>query len=173
MTKVISISIPDELHERLEQYKKDLNMSQLFREKVEEVLASKERIKNQIRGEVNMKQVLKRWDQEDKADKEEGYKKGQVDGLEWASNAARKELKYLCEVFDPFGQWNHEGLFGDKVVGEHFEQMFDEDENLGYEGEGLTDYNAYTRAWFDGFLEAARKFYDEALMAYEAQRNRR
>jgi len=96
----VTVSIPDALHEKMQQHKATLNYSKIFQEAVSTAIASKERLKKNIHEEIDMESVIERLRQEKKEIMEDYYEQGKAEGIFFAKNVSFTELEHAGTEVD-------------------------------------------------------------------------
>ena len=118
-----------------------------------------------------MEQIIERLREEKKQDTENYYAQGKEDGLEWAKAASFSELQYALNWGSTKSIMAREHLIDwdprqDEILGDYFSDVFEDDENMGFEegsGSGMRGGipNLYFGEWEKGWSEAVREFWDE------------
>ena len=97
MARKITISVPDELYEKMKLWKSLLNFSRIFQLAVSGIIQKKEALTSKIRNETDLTSIVARLRKE-KIDHEFNVTEwGRKDGLEWCKTAHYSEIQYaLC-----------------------------------------------------------------------------
>jgi post-segregation antitoxin (ccd killing protein) len=99
MAKKVTISVPDELYERMAAWKSSMNFSRVFQNAVSGMIQKKEALTSKIRNEMDFSSIVDRLKKE-KVDFEFNIKEcGKKDG----SNGAKPPIMStaVCAVLDP------------------------------------------------------------------------
>jgi hypothetical protein len=137
---------------------------------VEDKTQRKESLEKTLKGEsISMEQIVERLKQE-RMEAEKDYRQyGKDEGFDFAKTASYADLKYAACTFEPAvdGRYYFEtSLMDDKILGEYFQEYFDENPELYVNCEAVGDYQAQflnnlAEKWIDGWLEGVREFYYE------------
>jgi len=165
MTKKITISIPDELHEKMDQWREAFNFSKIFQDTISEAIKKKENFKKRLKEVTTMEQVIERLKKErNEADKSYS-EKGKEDGLEWAKVASYEELLYAIK-WEPMNE--QPGLIGydptrDEVLGDYFGDIMEDNESMGFVEKTYGNFlpNSFFAAWEEGWVEGIKEFWGE------------
>lgn len=166
MTKKITISVPDELHEKMEKWKESFNFSRVFQEAISEKIQRKEDFQERLKGGSNMQTIIERLKEEKIKSGEDYYEEGKKDGLEWAKAAHYDEIQYALQWETVKDIQQHQpGLFAtdptkDEVLGEYFGEVMKEDLYMGFD----TNHdmpNDHFIAWEIGWKEGIEAFWNE------------
>ena len=128
----ITITIPDNLHKRLQVVKNALNVSGVCQEALEIAIRIEE-LKQEV--SPNMDTLIERLQIEKQQDAEQWKEEGVIQGKNDASNLSYKEFKELeskQSITDDLTNWIEEN---------HFEYM-----------EGSIDKDAFLEGWLEGVL---------------------
>ena len=152
MSKKITISIPDMLHEKLEKWRRSFNLSKMFQEAVTEAIQKKEDFQKRIQEDLDMADILERLKVEKMRSEGNYTENGKMEGLAWAKTAHYDDLRYALE-------WTPGSApLRDEVLGEYFAQKLSGDKLMEASGETV---NAYARAWISGWKHGVSEFWDE------------
>ena len=158
MVKRVNISVPDELYERMQKWRKQVNFSSEFQKMVSKLIDQKEDLMERL-GDEEMAQAILRLREEKMEEVGDYGQFGFNDGMEWASQAHYSELKAALE-WDPRDSPKGEDLEG---LREHLDHMFTdvEEYNLLNWGECWTYPNNYNDMYLSGFKEGIEDFWDK------------
>jgi len=161
MTKRVTVSIPDELHEKMEKWKDSLNYSGIFQEAVSEVVDRKERFTADIKEGLDMEELAERFMKEEGEDMKKWEEQGRKDALLWLKVARRKELMRALKIWERYDDRNENPL-DDSILGEYFKEImqdheFDEPERDGWLLHLPDDFER----WLDGWTDAVAEAWDE------------
>ena len=107
MSKRITLSVPDALHDKIEEWRTSFNLSRVFQDAVAEVIRRKENL--QARFTDDLPQVIARLKREKSEAEEDWYRRGAAAGAAWARSAHWLELKGIlsrpaAELAGPEGE---------------------------------------------------------------------
>lgn len=114
MAKRVTISVSDELHEKMKEWKSALNFSKVFQNAVSSMIRKKEALKHRLLDEVDLSSVVDRLKKEKLEIETDIKEKGKRDGFEWSITAHYKELQYVL-AWKP-----HVNPFNDEALGAYF-----------------------------------------------------
>ncbi len=118
MAKKITISVPDELHEKMKEWKSVLNFSKVFQNAITTMIRKKEVLKNKFMDEMDLSSIVDRLKKEKFEFESNIMESGKKDGLEWSRTAHYRELQYALS-------WNPAGNPAqDEELGDYFTHMF-------------------------------------------------
>ncbi len=159
MTKKITISVPDDLHEKMETRKKQFNFSKIFQNAITESIKKQAEFNARLNEAVSDNQVIKRLKKEKRAFENIIYDKGEMDGIEFAKTASYDDLHYVANSYEPIGDFQSPGFIqsnyptNNDTIGMYFEDVMIEDERL------LT--GSVWAEWEEGWLKGVQGFWDE------------
>ena len=157
MGRKITISVPDELYEKMKEWKASLNFSRVFQNAVSGMIQKKEALTSRIRNEIDLSSVVDRLKKE-KTDHEINIMEwGRKDGLEWCKTAHYDELQYAL-AWTPY-----ENPVRDAQLGDYFSQMFEEYKSrLAVTGQKAQDWlNVFSEKYIKGWKEGVELFWVE------------
>ena len=157
MARKITISVPDELYEKMKSWKSLLNFSRIFQLAVSGIIQKKEALTSKIRNEADLASIVARLRKE-KIDHEFNVTEwGRKDGLEWCKTAHYSEIQYaLC--------WTpHQNPARDEHLGEYFFHKFEEyKKRLTATGQTAQDWlNVFSERYVRGWKESVESFWEE------------
>ena len=94
MAKKVTVSIPDLLYEKMEQWRASFNLSKMLQEAVAEAIQKKEDFQKRLREDLDLNQIIERLRQEKRQSEGDYYETGRQDGLNWAKSAHYDDLIY-------------------------------------------------------------------------------
>lgn len=165
MTKKVTISVPDELHGKMEKWKDSFNFSKVFQGAISEAIQKKENFQTRLKEVTTMEQAIERLKREKTEAESDYFEQGKKDGLEFAKSASYEDLQYaIC--WEPMNR--QPGLIGydptrDEVLGEYFDEIGQEDPHMEFEDTtmGHSRPNDLFAAWEEGWVEGVSEFWDE------------
>ena len=161
MAKRTTISIPDDLYEKMEKWKGEINFSGEFQKHISELIEKKERYKKRLKEVETMDDVIERLRSERDESQKEWEEIGKKEGLEWAKTAHYDEIQY---VFN----WNIDEMpSSDIAEGEslmrYFEEIFNTYPQLGIETDPYVEswVNESASVFMEGWIDGVSDFWDE------------
>jgi len=101
MSKIISISLPDKLHERLQKLKDKINVSKLCQDVILKEVKKIEDFRKRIHKSAKTEKIIERLSQEKSESDELVYERGRKDGEQWAKTAHYDDLyNAVCKEED-------------------------------------------------------------------------
>jgi hypothetical protein len=98
MTKKVTLSVPDELHEKMDKWRASINFSKVFQKTINSIISKKEDFDKRLAEDADFFNILTRLKKE-KEDLEEKYKQiGKKLGLEWSKAAHYSDLIYALKL---------------------------------------------------------------------------
>lgn len=157
MAKKITISVPDELYERMTEWKSSLNFSKVFQNAVSGMIQKKEELTSKIRKEMDYSSIVDRLKKE-KIDYEFNITEwGKKDGVEWCKTAHYRELQYALA-------WNRdEHPDRDEELGDYFSHMFKKyKKQIAASGKKAQDaVSGFSGKYLKGWKEGVELFWNE------------
>ena len=169
MAKKVTISVPNELHEKMQKWRESFNFSSIFQEAIASAIEKKEAFKKRLREVTTMEQVVERLRREKVEVAKDYFEQGKKDGLEWAKAASYDEIQYALqwETVDKT-ELDTPGLIGtdptrNEVLGDYFGDVIEDDSNMGFIETIHGHYmpNEYFISWEAGWKEAVEEFWHE------------
>lgn len=148
MTQKITLSIPDFLYEKLEEWRASFNLSKLFQDALAEAIQRKEEFQRRISEDFDMAEIIKRLKQEKLNWEKKYYSLGKTEGIQWAKIAHYSDLLYVLRFKDTYK------LISDSKMSEYFKKIYDStnlSKNRG--SEPVNDELMFLDGWFKGVLE--------------------
>ena len=156
MSKKTTISIPDELHEKMEKWKEHFNFSRVFQDAIREKIERKENFQKRLdAGGFDMEATIERL----RAERDEGeeilFDEGKNDGLEWAKNSHYSNIRDALK-------WNpRNGDVPDQEeLREEIRDMIHDGEYLGFEANSW-EMDDVTTKWALGWVEGVKEFWSQ------------
>jgi len=161
VTKKITISVPDELHEKMEKWKDSYNFSRVFQEAIGEKIQRKEAFQERLKGDPDMEAIVERLKQEKLSLETDRHESGKNDGLRWAKSADYEDLQYVLGWNPDNDSWNHGKLPHDlheqnESLDDYFNEIIESDSLLEYDsytGEPTSHLTEYVAGWTEGVAE--------------------
>lgn len=162
MVKKYTLTVPDELGDKIDQHKAEFNLSEVFRAAIGAEIEKKENFKRRIAEDNDMEQIIARLRQEKQQAAIDYNEKGKIDGLQWAKAASYADLQYALR-FNPwepgtgallYALSNAKGIsdyFINTITGDPLTCPDDDDEYL----------NEHAEKWLEGWLEGVTAFWNQ------------
>lgn len=129
MQRRLTISIPEDLHIKMQKWSDSFNFSKEFRRHITALIEKKERYHQQLKEDANMEQIIERLGQE-KAEAEKGREdQGKSDGVAWAKTAHYDEILYVL-AWNTDDPPNTDTIEGERLY-KYFIEVFNEDPVFG------------------------------------------
>ncbi len=157
MAKKVTISVPDDLYEKMKEWKTTLNFSRVFQNAVAGMIQKKEALTSKIRNEIDLSSIVDRLKKE-KIDYEFNITEcGKKDGLEWCKTAHYHELQYAL-AWTPY-----QNPVGDEELGDYFSNMFEKyRKRITVTGQRAQDkFNVFSEKYLRGWKEGVDLFWNE------------
>jgi post-segregation antitoxin (ccd killing protein) len=157
MAKRITISVPDDLHEKMTEWRSALNFSKVFQNAVANMIRKKEALRNRISEEMDFSSIVDRLKREKIEFESNIVENGKKDGLEWSKTAHYRELQYaLSWVPD-------ENPASDEELGAYFTQIFTRyRKRLALTGRMAQQmFGDFAKKYVDGWKEGVELFWNE------------
>lgn len=145
MARKITLSIPDLLHEKLEEWRQSFNLSKIFQDALAEAILKKEEFKRRFHEDTSMAETIERLRREKKISEGNFLENGRIIGFQWAKSAHYDDLMYAL-TFDSVT-----ALADDERLAQNF--------SPGIEKDQLTDKHA--RLFIQGWQRGLNEFWDE------------
>jgi post-segregation antitoxin (ccd killing protein) len=157
VAKKITISVPDDLYEKMKAWKNSLNFSRVFQNAILSMIQKKEVLSSKIRNEIDWSSVVARLKKE-KIDYEFNIMEwGRKDGLEWCKTAHYTELQYAL-VWSPC-----QNPVQDEQLGDYFSEMFEKyRRRIAATGQKAQDWiSDFSDRYLKGWKEGVELFWEE------------
>lgn len=153
----ITISVPDELYEKMQEWKSSLNFSKVFQNAMCGMIRKKESLMSKFRKEVDFSSIVDRLKKE-KVEFEFNIKDwGRKDGLEWCKTAHYHELQYALAWTPPPNPDQ------DDELGDYFSDRFEKyKKRITATGQKAQDWlNIFSDKYLKGWKEGVELFWGE------------
>ena len=164
MTKRITITVPDDLHGKMQKWKKHFNFSSIFQKAVAEVIERKENFYQRLEqeGDDTMEETIERLREEKLESEGDYYEIGREEGEDWAKAAHYLDIKAMIEWINtnrsyPYQATNYpdvEGIF------EYFHNMFMENELMDWQEWQYKNDHEYNDKFLQGWMVGVEEFWD-------------
>lgn len=161
MVKRVTVSVPDELYEKMKEWGESINFSKEFQRHMGTLIRQKEEIKNLVKGDKKMQEIVERLRKEKIEVMGDPTEKGFEDGYEWAKSAHLSSLRKALK-WDP-----SRGYPDDEELKEYLDRIFCEDEDdeyeyLSREAWQRSQRHEYNDKYIDGFKKGIEAFWARA-----------
>lgn len=152
MTKKVTISIPDFLHEKLENWRESFNLSKIFQDAVAEAIQKKEEFQKRLREDLDLGQIIDRLRHEKMQSEGNYHESGKNDGILWAKSAHYDDLQHALHWTDL------ENAAKDEILGHYFSTNPTARRLLP----GNTYYDSkYALSYLQGWKQGVEQFWEE------------
>ncbi|MBF0203359.1 MAG: hypothetical protein HQK67_03390, partial [Desulfamplus sp.] len=134
MTRKITLSIPDMLYEKMEEWRQSFNLSKMFQDALAEAIHKKEEFQRRLREDHDMAEIIDRLKHEKKQSEGNCSENGHIRGLQWAKNAHYNELMYAL------GLSSAKEMAEDEMLGGYFNSLFSLDQLMEKTEDGVNKY---------------------------------
>lgn len=148
MAQKITLSIPDLLHEKLDEWRTSFNFSKMFQEALTDAIQRKEEFQKRFSDDFDISEIVNRLKQEKLVWEKQYYKKGKAEGFRWAKAAHYKNLLYVLQFEGTYE------LISDPEMNQYFEQIYQSTDLATYsKSESIDHEQRFMDGWFKGVLE--------------------
>lgn len=152
MAKKVTVSIPDMLYEKMEQWRASFNLSKMLQEAVAEAIQKKEDFQRRLREDLDLGQIIERLRQEKRQSEGDYHESGRQDGLNWAKTAHYDDLIYAINWQVP------EAAEQDPVLGSYFAEKKLDRQPRPSDGQGSA---SFFRLYLAGWQSGVGQFWEE------------
>ena len=166
MTKKITISVPDELHVKMENWKESFNFSKVFQDAISDAIQKKESFKKRLKEATTMDQVVERLRKERAETTTDYYEEGKKDGVEFAQSASYEDIQFAIS-WEPMNALNENLIsynpIDNEVLGDYFRDIIEEDPLINFIETRPGNYipNDLFASWEEGFVDGIQRFWNE------------
>jgi len=157
MAQKITISVPDELYERMQHWKSSVNFSKVFQNAISGMIQKKEAFASKIGKELDFATIVDRLKKE-KIDYEFNITEcGKNDGVEWCKTAHYHELQYALALT------SYKNPGQDEELGDYFSHMFAKyKKRITASGQKAQDaFIEFSEKYLKGWKEGVELFWKE------------
>ncbi|MEW6078349.1 MAG: hypothetical protein AB1724_11085 [Thermodesulfobacteriota bacterium] len=156
MAKKMTLSVPDDLYEKMLKWKDAFNFSKVFQRAMSALIQKKEDFQARIQQELDQTAVIERLKNE-KAEAQNNYfDVGKKEGVQWAKSAHYNDLQYAL-LWIPDDKPTH-----DKVLGHYFQEKIEQDDIMDYAvGTDPVCINEFARTFLEGWKEGVNEFWSQ------------
>ena len=157
MAKKVTISVPDELYERMKEWRSSMNFSQVFQRSISSMIRKKEALQEKLHEDFDFSSVVERLRRE-KAEFEANFmEEGKRAGLAWCRTAHYRELQYALA-------WNPgKNPLKDEHLGDYFSHMLKKhSETFSITGRtAQKKFQRFIDTFLSGWKEGVEMFWNE------------
>lgn len=167
MTKKVTISVPDELHERMEKVRDSVNFSKVCQMALADKVSQVEHVEKILKGDADkMEQAIERLRREKQELESYWTKQGEKDGLFWAKDASYGELKHVVR-FKEESEYQHDPALIDRS-----DEIFVDwlEAYIETQAEDLNDEDVW-ESWNLGFQDGVQAFWDKVKKELEEKQD--
>lgn len=159
MSKKITVSVPDDLYEKMREWRSTFNFSKVFQHAMANMIQKKENLQKKISEEIDLSAVIDRLKREKMEFESNIVENGKKDGVEWSKTAHYSEIQYALN-WDPE---TSEHPVKDERLGDYFTQVFNHyRERLAATGrQAQSRLNEMSKKYLDGWKEGVELFWNE------------
>lgn len=149
MTQKITLSIPDRLHEKLNEWRSSFNLSKMFQDALSDAIEKKEVLSKKLSEEFDMTQIINRLQQEKEQWLKNFYNAGRKRGFGWAQGAHYQDLLYVLDCNDTCNSGQE--IVRNSRFKAYFKDLYDAYDLTRYAQKGGVDHEKkFLQGWFDG-----------------------
>ena len=156
MSKKITVSVPDDLHLKMNEWRESFNFSKIFQKAVSTMIQRKEEFQKRLRSNMDMAAIAERLRREKLESQTESSELGRKEGVKWARSAHYRELQYALN-------WHpEENPQHNEVVGDYFTDLFATNRVLQrLVPEGNDESSEFVHTFLAGWKEGVEAFWNE------------
>ena len=156
-TKKVTLSVPKDLYDEMQEWKDSFNYSQIFKDEVRRKIRLKEEFQQRLREDVNIEQIIERLREEKKEAEANCYSTGRERGLQWAKAASYGDLSFTIRLIDRGVNFGTDpGLRATQLEKEMAENPY-----LNYEAWCSRVYDKMNDEFLRGWQESVWEFWKE------------
>jgi len=152
MTKKVTVSIPDLLHEKMEKWRRSFNLSKMLQDAIAEAIQRKEDFQKRIQGDLDLCEIIDRLKREKERSEGNFFETGRQDGTAWAKTAHYEDIQYALSWEDL------ENASRDSILGGYFAERIGKIKRKDMRLEGIDEY---VRVYLTGWKKGLDEFWDE------------
>ncbi len=103
VAKKITLTVPESLSRKIDQWRSSFNMSKLFQDAMDEAIKKKEELQRLITKDHSIDEIVERLKTEKRDLEGEISERGRADGFAWAKSAHYRELRAVLSSGEPLG----------------------------------------------------------------------
>jgi hypothetical protein len=164
MVKKITISVPDDLHEKMQKWKAEFNFSKVFQQSMTEQIEKREKFFEQLDEDKDMDAIVSRLRKQKEEASMNLFMSGKLAGLDFAKHADWQELQYALKWKFPsvlnanLINWNP---CQDEILGYYFIDTINDNPGLALKETSPRNYVPSENfiKWMKGWKEGVRDFW--------------
>ena len=156
MARKITLSIPDMLHEKLDEWRNSFNLSKMFQDAVSDAIQRKEEFQKRVSQEFDMPDVIFRLQKEKQAWVKQFYRLGRKEGERWGMSAHFEDLLYVLHIPDTYE------LVQDSRLKVYFDNTLNRYGVDRFTIDGKTDHK---QMFLDGWKNGVKEFWNQVKEA--------
>jgi predicted CopG family antitoxin len=156
MARKVTISVPEDLYEKMSKWRDSFNFSNVFQRAISTLIQKKEDFQSRIQQELDQSAIIERLREEKSQSENNYYDVGRKDGVKWAKSAHYDDLQYAM-------RWvPDEKPTQDRVLGDFFAKVIAKDDIMDYAvGSDPVCVNEFVKTYIDGWKEGVKDFWQE------------
>ncbi len=156
MSKKITVSVPDDLHLKMTEWRESFNFSKIFQKAVSTMIQRKEEFQKRLQSNIDMAAIAERLRREKLESQTESSELGKKEGVKWARSAHYKELQYALSWLPEENPQRNE------VIGGYFTDLFRAREELQrIAPDANNESSEFVRTFLSGWKEGVEAFWNE------------
>jgi len=156
MAKKITVSVPDDLHQKMTEWRESFNFSKIFQKAVSSMIQRKEEFQTRLRSNIDMAAIADRLRREKLESQSESSELGKKEGVIWARSAHYEELQYALKWLPEKNPRRNE------VMGDYFSRLFASNRELQLTvSENSAGPSEFVRTFLAGWKEGVDAFWNE------------
>lgn len=159
MVKRVTVSVPDELYEKMKEWGESINFSKEFQRHMGTLIRQKEKIKNLVNGDEQMQKIVERLRKEKIEAMGDPDEDGFDEGYELAEDMHYPDLQELRKWDPDKGLPRIEGL--EDFFDEFFREIFSNYEYLDRVAWDRRNQHEYNQRFFEAFKKGIEAFWDK------------
>lgn len=165
MTKKYTLTVPDDLAEKIDKWKEHFNLSRVFQKAISQAIEEKIGFQQRMEDGEDMDQIIERLKRERYEVEQYYHDKGKDDGLRWAKAAHYKQLKaaistnYSKVYQAEDGEIWPNPFFNDELKS-YFAEVATADDNFRNYTNFPYDWPKEFEQWLHGWSEGVKEFWD-------------
>ena len=152
MTRKVTLSIPDLLHEKLEDWRKSFNLSKMFQDALADAIQKKEDFQRRLQDDLTMSETIERLRQEKKISEGNYSENGRKEGFRWAKSAHYDDLMHALDLDSAAA------MAQDERLAACFNNTLEQENFTAQSGSELTKYK---KLFLEGWLQGVNEFWNE------------
>lgn len=160
MTQKITISVPDDLHEEMQQWKDSFNYSGLFQDAISKEIQKRENFQDRLKEDPSINEIIERLKEEKIESTQKYFDKGKIAGMKWAKASHYDEIQFALRFAK---EWQYDYPIINKndkgIWVEYWKEIMKNDGYFNEDGyrRSNSNLNRFVHGWTTGILE----FWDE------------